>query len=84
MHTDYTVSTHDISIFDKYFVVFVRCTYDNQQLAGFYSSTCGMHLTQTVIAQWSKEQLSNLVVQSRVSSDPNVCTSTFNHCKNIY
>jgi len=35
MHTDYTVSAHDISIFDKYLVVFVRCTDDNQQLHVF-------------------------------------------------
>jgi len=32
MHTDYTVSTHDILIFEKYSVVFVRCTDTNQQL----------------------------------------------------
>ena len=48
MRTDYTVSAHDISIFDKYSVVFVRCTDNNQQLE--------------VIAQWSKAQISNLVV----------------------
>ena len=48
MRTDYTVSAHDISNFDKYSVVFVRCTDNNQQLE--------------VIAQWSKAQISNLVV----------------------
>jgi len=37
MHTDYTVSAHDILIFDKYSVVFVRCTDNNQQLDVFYS-----------------------------------------------
>ena len=32
MHTGYTVSVHDILIFDKYSVVFVRCKDNNQQL----------------------------------------------------
>ena len=31
MHTDYMVSAHDIFMFDKYSVVFVRCTDNNQQ-----------------------------------------------------
>jgi len=35
MNTDYTVSVHDILIFDKYSVVFVRCTDNNQQLDAF-------------------------------------------------
>ena len=35
MHTDYTVSAHDILIFDKYSVVFVKCTDNNQQLDVF-------------------------------------------------
>ena len=35
MHTDYTVSVHDILIFDKYSVVFVKCTDNNQQLDVF-------------------------------------------------
>jgi len=26
IHTDYTVSAHDISTFDKYLVMLVRCT----------------------------------------------------------
>ena len=59
MHTDYTVSAHDILIFDKYSVVFVRCTDNNQQLNVF---KCGIQLIQTVIAQWSKAQVCNLVV----------------------
>ena len=66
MRTDYTVSAHDISIFDKYSVVFVRCTDNNQQLE--------------VIAQWSKAQISNLVVVTDwVSSYPIFCTYTFKH-----
>ena len=32
MHTDYTVSAHDISIFEKCSLVFARCTDNNQQL----------------------------------------------------
>ena len=35
MHTDYTVSAHDILIFEKCSVVFVRCTDNNQQLDVF-------------------------------------------------
>ena len=48
MHTDYTVSAHDILIFDKCSAVFVICTDNNQQLD---SSKCGIQLIQTVIAQ---------------------------------
>jgi len=32
MHTDYTVSAHDLLIIDKYSVVFVKCTDTTQQL----------------------------------------------------
>ena len=32
MHTDYTVSAHDISIFEKCSLVFARCTDNNRQL----------------------------------------------------
>jgi len=32
MHTDYTVSAHNILIFDKFPLVFVRCMDNNQQL----------------------------------------------------
>ena len=35
MHTDYTFIAHDILILDKYSMVFVRCTDNNQQLDGF-------------------------------------------------
>jgi len=35
MHTDYTVSTHDILIFEKCSVVFVICMDNNQQLDVF-------------------------------------------------
>jgi len=36
MHTDYTVSAHDMLIFDKFSLVFVRCTDNNQQVDGFF------------------------------------------------
>ena len=62
MHTNYKVSAHDILIFEKCALVFVRCTDNNQRLDGCYSSTCGMHLTRTVIAQWSKAQVSHLMI----------------------
>jgi len=77
LSTDYTVIAHDILIFDKYFVVFVRYTDNNQQLNGFYSSKCGIQLIQTVIVQWSKAQVSNLVVmRSSHCSDTNVSTDS--------
>ena len=63
MHADYMVSAHNILILEKYSVVFVRCMDNNQQLDGFfYSSKCGIPLTRTVIAQWSKAQVSHLMV----------------------
>ena len=52
MHTDYTVSAHDIIIFEKFSVVFVKCTDSNQKLDGFYSSKCGIQSIQTVMADW--------------------------------
>ena len=76
MHTDYTVSAHNILIFDKYSVVFVRCTDTNQQLDVFYSSKCGIQLTRTVIAQWSKAQVSNLVVVRSSQLRSNICVPT--------
>ena len=45
MHTDYTVSAHDILIFEKCSVVFVRFPDNNQQLDVFYSSKCDIHFT---------------------------------------
>ena len=62
MHTDYTVSAHDILIFDKYSVVLIRCTNNKQQLDVFYSWKFGVQLIQTVIAYSSIAQVSNLVV----------------------
>jgi len=35
MHTDYTVSAHNILIFEKCSVVFLTCTDNNQQLDVF-------------------------------------------------
>ena len=35
MHTDYTVSAHNILIFDPFLVVFVKCTDNNHQLDVF-------------------------------------------------
>ena len=62
MHTDYTVSAHDTLIFEKCSVVFVICTDNNQKMDVWYSSNCGIPLTRTVISQWSKSQVSNLLV----------------------
>jgi len=35
MHTDYTVSARDILILEKYSVVVIRCTDNNQQMSVF-------------------------------------------------
>jgi len=35
LHTEYTVSAHDIIIFEKFSVVFVKCTDSNQKLDVF-------------------------------------------------
>ena len=84
MHTDYTVSAYNILIFDKYSVVFVRCTDTNQQLDVFYSSKCGIQLTRTVIAQWSKAQVSNLVVVRSSQLRSNICVPTLLHTADTY
>jgi len=44
-------SAHDILIFEQFLVVFVVRTIISNWM--FYSSKCGIHLTWTVIAQWS-------------------------------
>ena len=63
MHTDYTVSAHGILIFEKCSLVFVICTDNNQQLdVFFYSFHCDIQLIWNVIAQWSKTQVSNLLL----------------------
>ena len=59
MHTDYMVS-HAILIFETYSVVFVRCTDKKQQLDVFHK--CVIQSIRTVIAQWSKTQVTNLLV----------------------
>ena len=60
MHTDYTVSAHDILILEKCSVVFVRCTENNQQVDVFI--VLSVAYMWTVISQWSKVQVSNLLV----------------------
>ena len=56
------VSAHDILIFDRFSVVFVRFPDNNQQSDVCYSSKCGIHSIRTVIAKWSKAQISNLML----------------------
>ena len=40
LHTDYTVSAHDILIFKQFSIVFARCTDNNQRLDVFIVQVC--------------------------------------------
>ena len=62
MHTEYTVSAHEIYInFQKVFGG-VRKMYGQLSATGrVYSSKCGIHFIRIVIAQWSKAQVCNLL-----------------------
>ena len=62
MHTDYTLSAHDM--LTKFSVVFVRWTDTNQQLDVFIllSVVYNIQLIRTVIAQSSKAQVSNILI----------------------
>ena len=65
MHTDYTVSAHDILIFEPFSVVFVKCTDNNRQVDFFIVQVCHAVHTEcnkTAIAQWSKPLSCTMIV----------------------
>jgi len=45
---------------------------------------CGIRLTQTVIAQWSKAQVSHLMVVRSSLLRSRFLTYSFKHCKHVY